>query len=587
MSDLNSQSHSIQTIYGWYRDGKLIVNRAYQRKLVWTLAERKKLIDSVEKRYPIPLVLLAEVKRGDTNVFEIIDGLQRLHTIMSYIENGFSDEQGRFFDVGEFPTAKRNADEGRFDEVVDEEKLDREAITRFLDYSLPVSVIKNADDGTITDVFGRINTYGHRLSDQEQRQAGQLSSLAQFVRTLSSEIRGDDSVTRLPLHDMPEISIDLPNSRAGYAIKADTVWWVEQGILRSTDLRDSLDEQLLADWTICVSDQIVERSKDALDRAFDEEHPDAERIGARIGALGEENLRSRLKYIIEIIGKVVDSSSYENLSRLVFPTRTNNSFATLFVGIGTAIYEIVFKDNKLPADYKGISKGLENVNGRIGKERTRDARRSNINLIKGLVQDCFSPGDVTAVVHGGNREIDLRNLLRRSKIETAHFELKQGFLSLYDGKTCDENLLEKINRTIVAISNNGFSYDGAIVIGIADSADCAKKIGNLHNVEPREQDGHILVGISREAKALDITIEQYFQKWRNSISNSKMTDELKNSVVNKMAICEVGDHSLLLIPIPPQGQPSFLDGKLYVRKGDQTIEGSAADTLAIAKRFDQ
>ena len=586
MSDLNSQSHSIQTIYGWYRDGKLIVNRAYQRKLVWTLAERRKLIDSVERRYPIPLVLLAEVKRGDQNVFEIIDGLQRLHTIMSFIENGFPDEDGKYFDVSEFPTAKRIADEGKFEEIANENKLGREAISRFLDYSLPVSVIKNADDNTITDVFGRINTYGHRLSDQEQRQAGQLSSLAQFVRKLSSEIRGDDSVSRLPLHDMPEISIDLPNSRAGYAIKADSVWWVQQGILRSTDLRDSLDEQLLADWAVCVSDQIIERSKDALDRAFDDTHADSERIGARIGAIGEDNLRSRLKYVIEVIGKSVNSSDNETLSRLVFAKRTNNSFATLFVGIGTAIYEIIFNENKLPADFEGIARSLSDVNERIGKERTREARRSTINLIKGLIQDCFSPGDVSAVVHGGNREMDLRNLLRRSKIESAHFELKQGLLSLQDGTTPDAHLPTKINETIVGIANNGFSYDGAIVIGIADSDKCARRVKEKHGIDAKNQDGHLLIGVEREAKSLSISLEAYFQKWRNNIVNSGMSEALKNSVVNKMAICEIGEFSLLLIPVPPQSEPSFLDGKLYVRKGDQTIEGTAADTLSIARRFD-
>ena len=166
MADLSSQSHAIQTIYGWYRTGKLVVNRAYQRKLVWTLAERKKLIDSVEKRYPIPLVLLAEVRRGEETVYEIIDGLQRLHTIMSFIENGFEDDEGRFFDVDEFPTAKRVADEGKFAARVDAPKLERETITTVLDYALPISIIKNADDATITEVFGRINTYGHRLSEQ-------------------------------------------------------------------------------------------------------------------------------------------------------------------------------------------------------------------------------------------------------------------------------------------------------------------------------------------------------------------------------------------------------------------------------------
>ena len=35
---------SIQSMYRDYRDGILVVNRQYQRKLVWTVAEKIKLM---------------------------------------------------------------------------------------------------------------------------------------------------------------------------------------------------------------------------------------------------------------------------------------------------------------------------------------------------------------------------------------------------------------------------------------------------------------------------------------------------------------------------------------------------------------
>jgi len=49
MAELTPQSISIQTLYSWYREGKLFVNRRYQRKLVWTLLEKQKLIESILK----------------------------------------------------------------------------------------------------------------------------------------------------------------------------------------------------------------------------------------------------------------------------------------------------------------------------------------------------------------------------------------------------------------------------------------------------------------------------------------------------------------------------------------------------------
>jgi uncharacterized protein with ParB-like and HNH nuclease domain len=50
---------TIMEAYELYRNDKLIINRRYQRKLVWSQQEKKSLIDSILKQYPIPLILLA------------------------------------------------------------------------------------------------------------------------------------------------------------------------------------------------------------------------------------------------------------------------------------------------------------------------------------------------------------------------------------------------------------------------------------------------------------------------------------------------------------------------------------------------
>jgi hypothetical protein len=53
MADLSAQPTSIQSIYSWYTEDRLYVNRRYQRKLVWTLEEKQKLIESILKKYPL------------------------------------------------------------------------------------------------------------------------------------------------------------------------------------------------------------------------------------------------------------------------------------------------------------------------------------------------------------------------------------------------------------------------------------------------------------------------------------------------------------------------------------------------------
>jgi uncharacterized protein with ParB-like and HNH nuclease domain len=69
------QGVSIQSLYRSLRDGTLIVNRQYQRKLVWTISEKQRLIDSILRDYSLGPIL------------EVIDGMQRLNAIFSHIEH--------------------------------------------------------------------------------------------------------------------------------------------------------------------------------------------------------------------------------------------------------------------------------------------------------------------------------------------------------------------------------------------------------------------------------------------------------------------------------------------------------------------
>jgi hypothetical protein len=193
---------SVQEAYKEYRAGNFKVNRRYQRKLVWTTEEKRALIDSVLHGYPIPLILLAVTTlQNGTKTFEILDGMQRLNALFGFIENSF-DLKESYFDVEQLARAKQLAANKEFVAVTDTAKLiSPKECANFLDYTLAVTEFPAINEDAVNEVFGRINSYGRRLSDQEKRQAGVVSAFANVVREIATEMRGDvsqDSVNTPP-----------------------------------------------------------------------------------------------------------------------------------------------------------------------------------------------------------------------------------------------------------------------------------------------------------------------------------------------------------------------------------------------------
>ncbi len=440
MAELASQPTSIQSIYSWYKEDKLYVNRRYQRKLVWTQEEKQKLIDSILNKHPIPAILIAEREQGGT--YEIIDGLQRLHAIVSFIETSFPTLEGKYFNLSCFPTAKNHAEDGHFDQVESDNLVDKKQVA--------LSVMRNATDNEINDVFGRINTYGHRLSDQERRQAGVQNDFSEIVRRIASEIRGDDSLDVLTLGFMPSISVDLPMTRHGYKIRADEVFWVQQGILRATDLRDSEDEQYIADIVASiVGGQLITRSKEALDVIYVDKSDENKRILDALDIYGSTRILEEFKFCVEEVQKNCNEGGDSKLRDLIFKKRTTNAFPSVFTVLFIALHEIFIKDKKKILDYKLAKNAMNNLSDRIGSGRkagSPEERRKNIDTVKGLLANCLIDANGNQHIYGSHSTVDIQNSIRRSEIELPNYELKQGLLKLSDKRERDNNIIDKIKN---------------------------------------------------------------------------------------------------------------------------------------------
>ncbi|MDY6939066.1 MAG: DUF262 domain-containing protein [Cyanobacteriota bacterium] len=589
MAELVSQPLSILSIYTWYDEEKLYVNRRYQRKLVWTLEEKQQLIESILRKYPVPAILIAELDKSP-GCYEIIDGLQRLQAIMSFIETSFSTINGKFFNIQHFPTAKRRADESLFFPNEASDCLSQKEVSMILDYTLAFSVMRNATEREVNDVFERINTFGRRLSDQERRQAGVQNDFSNMVREIACTLRGDETDDIRTLQLMPSISIDLPKTKHGYEILATDVFWVNQGILRSTDLRDSMDEQCIADIAACiVGGELIERSKDALDKVYTLKSSESERISNALDVYGSTKLAEEFKYCIDEIIKICSEGKSEKLRTIVFKKKTTNAFPSVFAVLFIAVHELFIKEGKKIADYSGLRQAIKNLSERIETGRNATSateRRNNINQIKGLIEPFFVEADIKSKIYGNHATTDIEAAIRRSESELADYELKQGLLSLSNQRAIDDNLLKKVIKTICAIANNGPNRMGKLIIGVTDKDADADRIKQLDGIEPKKVGKRFVVGVNREAKVLNLSIENYVSKWKDAIENSDMSPLLKTSVLSHIDFNEFYGLGVIVITIPEQRELSYVGEELYWRKSDSTEQAKTAKQIAmLAQRF--
>lgn len=590
MPDLGSQPTTIQTLYTWFRSGRLIVNRRYQRKLVWTLEEKQKLIDSVLRGYPIPAILLAETATAPDK-YEVLDGMQRLHAMMSFIETAYPTEDGLFFDLTHFPTARGFCDNGVFTDYAGPNILSQTQISSILDYTLATSIMRKSSIDQINEVFDRINSFGHRLSDQERRQSGVQNAFSEMVRLLACGIRGDVSADTLPLHQMPSVSIDLPNTRHGYEVKANDVFWVRNRIVRSTDLRVSMDEQCIADIAACiVGGRLIDRSRVALDDVYDTGGDESGRIDAALQVYGQDKFQEEFRYVIQEIERVVEESSFNRLNEILFKGSNNNAYPAVFTAIFIALHELMVGEQMKITDYHGLATALKDIAERLNagqKGANSEQRRVNVDTGKGIMRRWFVLDEnIRATIYSDPNTVDIDEFISRSQIETGRFELKQGLLDLQPDATVAEPMMEKIVKAICAIANIGPTSEGRVLVGVCDKAEDAARVRRIDGVAPRKVGTREVVGVIREAQRMNIGVERYVGMVRNYIAKAPITESLRQSVLGSLNFNDYFGLGVMVIPIPPQKELSVYDEKVFYREADQTrLAEKPVEIAAVAQRF--
>lgn len=576
--NLSIKPFYIQTVYDLYLlEDKFKVNRKYQRKLVWSIDEKRQFIDSISKKYPIPLILLASIQ----NQYEIIDGMQRLNAIFSFIEGEFGlfeNGKEKYFDLATMPTTNELLDSKKA--IQKTPVMDRTLCRQIANYELPFSVATFKDQTKIEDIFKRINSNGKHLSDHELRQAGALGKFPDLVRILSTEIRRDSSPGDiLSLSKMKEIS--LSNQKLPYGINLFDVFWVKQEIIPIYNMRLSRDEEVIAYILVyIILGRSVNPSKTNLDNFYKFNPRDAESIHLstlienEATKIGDDSIKIRFRKVFSEL-ELLLSGSNESLRIIIFgenPVGLVRSFQVIFL----AFYELIINEKMKINSYKNLLKSLDG----IGTRHLKDIDSSNwggkfrdekIKAISGVIKEHFVKDDKIDDPALDSWTLQLENLLNQSKIEQQQFDFKIGFHRLDSSASFIQSTLDKVIKTLTSMANNGPKKKGYIIVGVADTDSDANLFESLYGVTPATYNNFKITGIDSEANKTS-TLSNYFSRLRDIIKNQPIEEYTKDYILQNMRLINYYEKSLLVFEIESTIKPLLYDKKYYCRKASSVEE---------------
>jgi hypothetical protein len=581
---LTIRPETVETIFDFYHDKKLLVNRRYQRKLVWSVEEKEKFIDSLSLNLPVPLILVAEVKYKQANCFEIIDGMQRLDAIVTFIEGEFK-LNGKYFDLETISSTKYLLDKGILKQR--EPKLNREFCKNIVSYPIPLSVSSIEDENVIDDVFKRINSNGRHLSSQELRQAGTDNEFGFLVRKISESIRGDVSTTdRLYLNGMKSISIN--NKELRYGINMGGIFWRKHNIVSNENIRQSRDEEMVAHLlsAILVKPRPAATSKN-LDNFYDSDVLKNKPMNDKIKKLGHDYIIQTFEAVYSEFRKTFESTQ-SSFYRILFHNDAkyvNRVFQTVFL----AFYDLLVTDQMIIKDHVKLAKAFEGIGDRYFAKNAESLnlsrqREEGIGVVKGICKDFFVKRTENDPVLN-NGVVKLENLLSSSSTENASYDFKIGIHRLGGDNSFDENCFMKILKTLTAIINAGKGSVGYVVIGVADSEKDKNQFESFYSLKSKVYKDFYVTGVDGEIKNYPNS-EAYRRNIENKIKNVNITPSTyKDQILRNIDFFKYYDKSLMILKVESMDEPARFENKYYERHATNTVEVESDKEKEIWKRF--
>lgn len=236
----------------------MVLSPSFQRRPVWEAAAKSYFIDTIARGLPIPIVFVRE----QTNLRtlepsrEVVDGQQRLRTLLTYIEPeamaDYDAERDRF-EVRKSHNAEL-AGKGF-------KELPADIRRKILGYEFSVHVLpSDTDDTEVLQIFARMNATGIKLNYQELRNAKFYGEFKNLSYSLAYE-----QLSR----------------------------WRNWKVFNESEIARMLEVEEASDLLILMVDGIHSRSRSVIDKAYekyDNGFPQSETLSHRFRAVMAQSI---------------------------------------------------------------------------------------------------------------------------------------------------------------------------------------------------------------------------------------------------------------------------------------------------------
>jgi hypothetical protein len=258
MKNFDTRTYSINDFLEWSHNGQLELSPKFQRRSVWTDTARSYLMDTIVSGKPMPKVFIRQKLNPQTrkSIREVVDGQQRLRTILSFMKDGFVISKRHNKLYGGLYYSQLN-------------EIDIDIQGQILNYEISVDLLVNMSDPDVLDVFSRLNSYSVTLNEQEKINANHFGPF----KTLADRLA-----------------------------HSNNSFWVENKIISEQDVLRMVDVQMVADLLIGMVDGIkskkqIKKYYEQFEKNFDFDTDELEnrfcRVIATISELFENNLKKR------------------------------------------------------------------------------------------------------------------------------------------------------------------------------------------------------------------------------------------------------------------------------------------------------